>query len=494
MSKGPILNDISKNFTTRDSLGIEGVVTSFQGDICPIVNTVTPRAFYWPFMIWIYYDFYKNSGIKAYTDNEFNSYLKRQDYFFVLATLLNDGSDRERLVGTTQSQIDINNNKTGKYVFNPNYFQTRHGGMFYYNAGCLSMYFITDKDSETGKDLGLPILTKEGERMALAFEKVIRDTDYYKYYRVGDKPVPEQVLKDYGKVIHFGLKGFDECKHILKKYMFNDDRASQLIQRSQLLTDCAEYIKLLIENYKVKTFSNETLRLFLFDKYTENGEEIIIPEKLQTVSNKWEITIAREYIVIGIEMIWKYMLEMLNSPLDIREWIGLVLDKSSFEIGLDSKLKDIIGECNFNFTEREKMISEARLSGDGTKIVENGLKMIFSIYNRLKKRDDFGEEKAFYDYGNDRNSLSLTEMIEIIDEFNEKSIEEFLVYIMKEWLIYQHYYTAVEKLLYNRDGFYYEIVNGKYIKKHDFSIDFQGNRLLSLKQIMIDLDMLHMEE
>ncbi len=57
MPRGPRLNNINKNFTTRDSLGIESVATSISADICPIVNTVTPRAFYWPFMVWIYYDF-----------------------------------------------------------------------------------------------------------------------------------------------------------------------------------------------------------------------------------------------------------------------------------------------------------------------------------------------------------------------------------------------------------------------------------------------------
>lgn len=45
MPRGPRLNNIAKNFTTRDSLGIEGAATSISADICPIVNTVTPRAF-----------------------------------------------------------------------------------------------------------------------------------------------------------------------------------------------------------------------------------------------------------------------------------------------------------------------------------------------------------------------------------------------------------------------------------------------------------------
>ena len=158
MSKGPKLNDISKSFTTRDSLGIEGVEASIQAEICPIVNTVTPRAFYWPFMIWIYYDFYKYSGIPDHNVDAFDAYLKRQDYFFVLATLLTEGSDQDNLVGKLQSQIDIDSNPNGPYLFNPAYFKTRYGGMQYYNAGCLSMYFITNEDPNNNKDLSLPAL------------------------------------------------------------------------------------------------------------------------------------------------------------------------------------------------------------------------------------------------------------------------------------------------------------------------------------------------
>jgi len=45
MPKGPILNDISRSFTTRDSLGIEGVATTIQASICPVIrNGVYPNG------------------------------------------------------------------------------------------------------------------------------------------------------------------------------------------------------------------------------------------------------------------------------------------------------------------------------------------------------------------------------------------------------------------------------------------------------------------
>ena len=104
----PLLNDTKVNFSSRDSLGIESVFTSISADLCPIINTVTPRAFYWAFMCWIYYDFYKNSGIKTYTVSEFDKrYLKRQDYYFVLANLISNNSDQFNLIGKIKCQINL---------------------------------------------------------------------------------------------------------------------------------------------------------------------------------------------------------------------------------------------------------------------------------------------------------------------------------------------------------------------------------------------------
>ena len=101
MSKGPKLNYTKKkNFTTRDNLGIEGAATSLQAELCPVVNTVTPRAFYWPFMVWNYYDFLTNTNSEKWNlDNFDEPFLRKNDYYFVLSNLMQDGSDRDNLVG-----------------------------------------------------------------------------------------------------------------------------------------------------------------------------------------------------------------------------------------------------------------------------------------------------------------------------------------------------------------------------------------------------------
>jgi len=483
MLKGPKLNNIARTFTTRDSLGIEGVATSISAEICPVVNTVTPRAFYWPFMVWIYYDFYKYSGIEEKTYSAFDAYLKRQDYFFVLAILLTPNSDQINLVGKQQTELDIQDNPKGPYSFNSKYFKTRFGGMQYYNAGCLSMRFIINYDPETDKNFSFPKLTKIGEQMALAFENVIKDTKYYKRYRRSDLAVPKKVILEYGQVINIGLNGFNESKALLRHELFETNRNAKL-------SDCAAYIKYLHDNYNIESMARDESRCLLYDRTTVDNEEIIVIPELKTISNEWEIVIGRQYFTSGLEMIWKFMLEQLTHPLLIKEWLENIFDISEFKWDLNMKISEVIEECNYSFELRENMIYDARRGMNDTISIENGIKVILSVYNRFIERDDLGDEIAFFTYGIDSQSIPMSELFEVVDDYKDKSIQEFILYVMEKWLIDQHYITAFEKMLQNRDGFFYEVIDDFYMKRHEFRLDFQGIRMIQLMQVMKDLDML----
>ena len=473
MIKGPILNDITRNFTARDSLGIDGVATSISAEICPIVNTVTPRAFYWPFMVWIYYDFYKYSGIKERNVEVFDLYLKRQDYFFVLATLINK-NDELNLVGKMQAAIDLE--KDGPYPFNEKYFKTRYGGMQYYNAGCILMHYIITEDPETAQKYKLPKLTKLGEEMAVAFESVIKESEYYKQYRLGNVSVPRDVLEEYGKYINIGLKGFDKCKQLLVHSLFET-------KMNVTLKQSAEYLQYLSKEYNIKTLNREICREVFYDFTTPENRKIIIPDNLSSISKKWEIVIARQYFTTGLGLIWRFMLEQLMRPMNIEEWIRCTILNSNFSCDKSKTVSFFLQDCNYDFNTRERLFKS-------TNDLENGIKVILSVYNRLNNRADLEEFQCYFFYGRDSQSIALEDVFEIVNEYKEKALVDFMIYVMKKWLIEQHYITAFEKMLQNRDGFFYEYNDDLYIKKHDFKIDFQGIRMIQLMQIMKDLDML----
>ena len=62
--KGPRLNDRTTKSTERDNLGITSIQASMQDELCPVVTTVTYRAFYWPFLVWNYYDYIKKHSVE----------------------------------------------------------------------------------------------------------------------------------------------------------------------------------------------------------------------------------------------------------------------------------------------------------------------------------------------------------------------------------------------------------------------------------------------
>ena len=480
--KGPILNDNHRGFTTRNSLGIEDVASSIAGELCPVVSTVTPRAFYWAFLVWIYYDYYKYSGIEDRTAKGFSDkYVKRQDYFFVLSQLLNNATDQDFLAGKENVSIDISP-EVNAYQFNPRYYKARYGGMQYYNGGCLYLGFI--KITEDGKQLSFPKVTKSGERLALAFEEVIKHTLYYRYHRLSDDPVPREVLIEYGKVINIGMNGFEKCKFELRNK----------IQTYPMLRDSVNYVRYIYSSCDMSNVSLREFRHILFDVFSPRGENLAVPDELRIMSNGWEMVAGRMYFTCAIECIWKYMLMRLGEQdrLSKEDWIKESIAGSEWSFDLNCKLSEIVDDCNYDFQEREDMIYKAARRQSIEKMVENGLRLTLSIYNRFKERTDFGEESAFLTKGNDTSSISFEELLRRVEEYKNRSVKEFLEFVMDIWLIEQHYNTAYEKLMRSDplDGFFYEFVNGYYIHKHDFGIDFQEIRLNQLSHVMKDLDML----
>lgn len=483
MGNGPRLNSFTTNFTTRDSLGIESVATSISAKICPIINTVTPRPFYWAFMCWIYYDYYKNVHTDKRTYKSFDQFLKRQDYFFVLSQLLIEDSDRTNLVGKDKTSKNISENTNGMFECDRSYFITQFGGMQYFNAGLFSMGYIYYNEDENGKKDNFPTLTGECEKMALAFQNVIKDTEYYKNinYRLKENPVPKNVLVEYGKVINLALKGFDECKDILRKSLFTEKINNQSYKYAMFLNN----------DEKIYLKDRAKARNVLYDFYSIKSENRKFPFELKNIINSWEIVIGRQYFAASLEMIWKYMLNALEKPKIKNDWIKYCLEDSNYDFDINKKLSTIIDSCNFDFEKREEMIRNGSNNGKSANYsynVCNGIKILLSVYNRFYDREDLDEEiKKYLIYG---YPVSIDELFKLVDKYKNKPIYEFISFIMDNWLINHHYTIALEKMYAGRDGFYYEITDGYYFKKSEFNFEFQGNRFIQLMQVMDDLDLL----
>lgn len=488
MNKGPRLNNISRNFTTRDSLGIEGVATSISAEICPIVNTVTPRPFYWAFITWCYYDFYNTCEAKYRSADNVYKYVKMQNYFLALASNItnSDGTNGFTGADTIRERIDLNQES---FSYNEKYLKTILSNMGYYPAGLFTMGFIVDADLETYEKFKYPHLTIEGEKLAKAFEKVFSQTRYYKEYRKMEKSVPREVLIELSEFVNINLHKFDEVKQILIDHLFKKESQKKLIESHN-------YLKFIYKNYKPENLNAAKCREIFYDYFSPYGEnKYEYPYELQEIINSWEIVVGRQYFATGLEMIWKYMLENLNSPKLYTKWFNDCISNSKITVQLNDKLGNLIPLCNYNYSDREKMIADAKSkSSNHQSNIENGIKLILSVYSRLNNRDDFSKDnKNYYNYGMDNNSVSLNEFFKLVEEYKDKTIEEFIKHIMYFYLLNQHMNTAFEKMLQGRDGYYVEKIENKYLRKENFYFDFQGIRMVQLSMVMQDLNVLEVE-
>ena len=162
-TKGPKLNHRAASPTSRDNLGITSAQTSLQDELCPVVNTVTYRAFYWPFLVWNYYTCIRNTPKSKLCEKNigdfFNvEYVKRNDFYFILGTLLNKDADHQNLAGIDNGRAALKS--AGPYQYNDKYLQAYFGGMQYYGGGCDTLGFITGREQDSTPIPGLARLTE----------------------------------------------------------------------------------------------------------------------------------------------------------------------------------------------------------------------------------------------------------------------------------------------------------------------------------------------
>ena len=189
-------------------------------------------------------------------------------------------------------------------------------------------------------------------------------------------------------------------------------------------------------------------------------------------------------------MICKAMIDSLTIPKTMDQWVNdLINDSSWINMDLDQTIESLLPSCNYNFEERESLIEQGyRGVRDTSRNCDAGIRIILSIYNRFKDRVDI--ERRHLSIGGE---VSVSKLIEIVDEWKTRPVIDLLCFIMREWIVYQNEVTALEKIMRSRslDGYIFERVDEKYARTGKYpTTDFQGIRLINLLQIMKDIDVI----
>lgn len=479
MNNGPILNDVRKKFNTRDPLGLQGVSQTIVGDLCPVINSVTPHAFYWILVNWVYYDLYENQKIKDTKQSTLDEYLKKINYFVILGNLFNN-VDVPSMYGVQNIRKDITLNDTSFYTYNEDYVRTLTG-VNYYKAALRSAGFITYNDEE-GNEYQHLKFTINGKTLAESFDNLIKETRFHKEYIMKNNydNVPYDVIKELGIIASFNMEKLQVSKELLKRYFFVDIKK---------LSKQAEFIKYLYYDLDIKNIDEEKLRDFFYDYFSPRSLNNKCNKDLDEILRGWEVLIARHYFTNALEMVFTFSLEKLTRPMHLSEFLNIILKN----IDLNISFKEFINDNSLNGKEIQELliIGKNKKTSHENNII-NSLKILCSLYNRLSNRDDINRNYLLFD--NDGLSISLNDMINDIDNYKEKNIKEYLVYMIDKYIIKQHIITSQRKFMLKEDCYYFAIDNNYIYKtnreKKEFVYGLQNLRINQLFQVMKELDML----
>lgn len=475
MKTGPLINNPKITFTSESSLGIETISTSMSNVLCPVISGVTSKPFYWAFRCWCYYDLLKNK--EKITNKDVNAYYKRVNYFLCLGSILAGKREDGGFVGSQYIYRDVNL-KDNEFEYKENYLGTMTQLNYYKTAlEDLNLIGIEEDNKKV-------IVSKcdIGMKIADAFDEIISKTGFYKY-RFEECAIPRKTLIELGNSININFIGFDKCKEIFRNILFHSEQTKRIAANK-------EYICFLHKNSMQDLSDKKISRYLLFVQYATQEKREKMSESLKNVSIGWELVLGRQYYSKGLEIMWKYMLRMLIKPMNVEEWINECLNNSKFfSLKLEEKVKTVKDNYIFDFDEYDRKIIEKEQKSSDDKSMENGLKLIFAMYNRFKDREDISDLTDVYSRDTTVGP-SLFCIQNNVERFNDKKVSDFLKYVMRDHIINQHLKTAYNKLpIY--DGFFIIENDGKYIKREDYRIDFPLLKTTTVYSIVKDLDALY---
>lgn len=481
MDKGPKFNNIKRDFSRRNSMGFDEVINSLQDQNFPIITNETGHVFYFAFIVWSANDYIRETSYENRTKSGMDEYFKIQNFFFSTSFLLKDYYLRGAS-GSINIRNYIKSNDTDQFVFDDKYILTLQDTMGYYRPG-LSKLLLLETKTSNGDDLKCPQITSYGKEFADAFESVIKDTMYFKEYR-NKKIVPRRVLEELGDTINLNLKNIPIIQKKLAEVLFYNKYNSVFLKN---LTFEKDYLLYTIKNYKSNLDDN--IREVLFDYYSPRSLNYKIADELINISKIWEIIIGRQYFTIGLSMIWKHMLYLLDEPMTEKQWMSVIRKKALENIDLDDSLESIRIKSNFSYEERESMI-KAGIEEINSNLLVDGMKIMLSIYNRFNKRDDIGMNySTLFGSGDSIDTVPLKYFFDSVEVNKQNKAIDFLELVSLR-LILQNKIAGYKKIQRGKNGHYYEYINGYYYRIMNYSYDYAEYRIVNVLKALYDLDLL----
>ena len=480
MSKGPLFNNIKRDFATRNSMGYDEVINSLQDKASPIITNVTENVFYIAFIVWSMNDYINSTDYSERTNANMNKHFKLQNFFFTTSFLLKN-IELSGASGSSYIRDYINKNNSDIFEYNEDYIETLQTTIGYYKPGLVPLFLIKNETLE-GEILKYSQVTPYGKELANVFESEIKDTEYFKSYR-NSTTVPRKVLLELGNKVNLYMRGMTKLQKKIEEVLFDNKYNKENLKALSLDKDYLLYTR-----NKYKCNLKKELRKIEFDYYSPRGFNYELPVELRKTANNWEIIMGRQYYTFGLSMIWKHMLFLLDEPMTEEKWIDKALKKIKEDLS-DITIEQLKEDCNYSCEEIDNM-AKLNIKQVESNLLVDGLKLILFIYNRFENRNDLGKEyDVMFGKKDAYDTMPLISFFESVKKHKKEKVIDFLEILMKR-LIIQNKIIGFKKIQNGKNGYYYEYSNGYYFKISDFEYDYAGNRLFNVIKALEDLNMM----
>ena len=197
---------------------------------------------------------------------------------------------------------------------------------------------------------------------------------------------------------------------------------------------------------------------------------------------------GRQYFTIGLSMIWKHVLNLLDEPMVEDKWVEKVRNKILENIDADETLESLLSESNYTYEEREEML-KIGVRQIRSNLLVDGLKVMLSVYNRFDNRKDLTNYHEMFGINDAYDTIPLVAFFDSVKKHKKEKTVDYLIMIMKR-LIIQNKLIGYKKLQRGKNGYYYEYNNGYYFKILEYEYDYAGNRMINVYRALEDLDLL----
>lgn len=430
----------------EDHLGIKNVAIVMADRLQSGITSITPRARYWSFFAWVLHDFIQHG--KDLSLKSFQHFLKRQEWFFVLANMAEAkerGASTNQVMGVAVAEELWNQTELDFLPFQVDYLQDSYGGYSVYRNVMKTLGIMREGDLEKGIQLDR-VTNGAGKQLAEAFQRSIESTEYYQSWRHQEGPIPRQVLIEYGRKASLSRLYEGEDKAVLRS-LFLPKEAKDETER--LRCQSLGYYQFLVQEAKGKAFTRKGWRRMMYDVCSPRGEEKQrIPEIYQTVAKGWEIYQGRQLFTYSLETIWSYLLRQLSIK---TRSIGELLGKVETELhghGFSTHIKvsQLLDELPLSRQQRDDMMDAMGTGEHAPSSVWNPLLVMLDVYSRFCGRDDLEPiHMGFLKLGGE-DHLSLHKWETDVTTFLHRPVGDLLEWIIRFYILEQHQQVALAKI------------------------------------------------